>query len=186
MRRDLVRDDQLTGEKRILVMINRSAITEPIARCKIALHMFSGAVEVQRITNPTCDVVIGNFPGIHIEVWGKVKTDRDEGNPCNVMTNEDLGPIKEKEVTCAVVTRAEAVRQERKISSLIKVSDVGNVNVTSDSFKIAEWEDPTLKVFFDKAKQTPSSGPRKNLYFMKGVCCIDDFRETNLRKSGHI
>ena len=31
VRRDLVRDDQLTGEKRILVTINRSANTEPIA-----------------------------------------------------------------------------------------------------------------------------------------------------------
>ena len=72
------------------------------------------------------------------------------------------------------------MRQERKISSL-KISDVGNINVTSDSFKIAVWEDLTLKVFFDKAKQTPSSDPRKNLYFMKGVCCIDDFRKTNLR-----
>ena len=46
------------------------------------------------------------------------------------MTNEDLGPIKEKVVTCgAVVTRAEAVRQERKISPL-KVHEAGNVNVT--------------------------------------------------------
>ena len=28
------------------------------------------------------------------------------------MTNEDVGPIKEKEVSCAVVTRAEAVIKE--------------------------------------------------------------------------
>ena len=43
------------------------------------------------------------------------------------------------------------MRHERKISPL-KVPDVGNVNVTSDSFKIAQGEDPILKAFFDKAK----------------------------------
>ena len=46
------------------------------------------------------------------------------------MTNEDLGPIKEKAVTCEVATRAELVRQEGTISPL-KVPDVGNVNVPS-------------------------------------------------------
>ena len=35
VRRDLVRDHQLTGEKRILVMVNRFTITLLIARCKM-------------------------------------------------------------------------------------------------------------------------------------------------------
>ena len=82
------------------------------------------------------------------------------------MTSEDLGPIKETEITCAVVTRTEAVRQERKIRPL-EISDVCNVKVTTDSFKIAQGEDP-LKVFFDKTKQTSSSDPMKNPYFMNG------------------
>ena len=76
-KRDLVRDDQLTGEKRILVMINRSAITVLIARCKTVSYIFSGEVEVSCITNPICDVNVGNVP----EVWRKVMTERDEGNP---------------------------------------------------------------------------------------------------------
>ena len=49
---------------------------------------------------------------------------------------------------------------------------MGNFNVTSDSFKIAQREDPTLNAFSDKAKQTPRSTSLKNQYFMKGACCI--------------
>ena len=64
--------------------------------------------------------------------------------------------LKRRIITCAVVTRAEAAKQERKISPL-KVPDVGNFNVTSDYFKIAQREDPTLNAFSDKAKQTPRS-----------------------------
>ena len=74
VRRDLVRDDQLTGEKRILVMINRSAITVPITRCKIVSPIFSGEVEVSCITNFICDVIIQNVPGVHPEVLGTAKT----------------------------------------------------------------------------------------------------------------
>ena len=121
-------------------------------------------------------VIIGNVPGIHHEVWEKVKTDKHEYNLCKYVTNEDLIYIKDKEVTFAVVTRAETVRQERKISP-VKVPDAGNDNVASDSFKIAHGECPILKVFFDKAEQTPSSDLMKNPCFMKGVCCIDTFRE---------
>ena len=79
--------------------------------------------------------------------------------------------IKDKEVTCSVVTRAEAVRQKRKIS---------NDNVTSDSFKITQGEDPILKAFFDKAQQTLCTDQTKNPYFMKGVCRIDTFREEHI------
>ncbi|KAI0241181.1 Alpha-L-fucosidase [Lamellibrachia satsuma] len=67
-------------------------------------------------------------------------TERDEGNPCKYVTNEDLGPIKEKAVTCEVATRAELVRQEGTISPL-KVPDVGNhhCNITNYKGKVSEW-----------------------------------------------
>ena len=68
VRRDLVRDNRITGEKRILVMINRSVITVPIARCKIVSPIFSGEAEVSCIINPICDVIIENVPGVHPEV----------------------------------------------------------------------------------------------------------------------
>ena len=96
--------------------------------------IFSGEVHVSCIINPKCDVIIGNVSGLHPEVWGNVKTYRDKDNLCKYVTNADLIPIKDKEVTCAVVTRAEAVRQERKISPL-NVPDAGNDNVTSDFFQ---------------------------------------------------
>ena len=165
-------------------MINPSAITVSIARCKIVSPMFSGAVEVSSITNYIWDMIVRNVPGVHPEVWGKDRTDRDEGNTCKSMINEDMGLIKEKDATFAVVSRTEAVRKARKIGPL-KVPGVDHVNVPPDSFKIAQGEDPTLKAFFDKAKQTPSGDPMKNPYFRKGVCCIDDFRERKQTKSGH-
>ena len=112
VKRDLVRDNQLTGKKRILVMINRSAITVSIARCKIVSPVCSGEVE------------------------GDGNSDRDESHLCKDVTNDGQGPIEEKKVTCADVTRTETAKQERKISQL-KVPDVGNINVTSESLKIA-------------------------------------------------
>ena len=69
------------------------------------------------IANPIFDVIIGNVPGVL--PYGET------------VSQTDQGPIKEKELTCAV-TRAEAVKQKRNLSPL---PDVGNVNVTSDSFK---------------------------------------------------
>ena len=70
VRRDIVRDDQLTGDKRISVTINLSAITVPIARCKIVSPIFSGEVEVSCTINPICDVIIGNVPGYTLK-YGK-------------------------------------------------------------------------------------------------------------------
>ena len=78
MRRDLVRDDQLMGKEQILVMINHSAITMPTARCKIVSPIFSGEVEVSCITNPICDVIIGNVRGVHPDLWGDSELDKDE------------------------------------------------------------------------------------------------------------
>ena len=46
--------------KTILVMINRSAISMPVAQCRIDSPVSSGDTDVLCIDNPICDMIIGN------------------------------------------------------------------------------------------------------------------------------
>ena len=96
VRRDLVRDGQLTGEKQILVMINLFAITVPITTCKTFSPIFSGEVKVSFIDNPICGVIIGNVPWVHPDLMGDGELDKDDTHLCKNVTNDDWGPIKEK------------------------------------------------------------------------------------------
>lgn len=66
------------------------------------------------------------------DLCGDSELDKDESSLCKKLTNDDHGPIKEKNVTWTDATLAEAVKRERTISPL-RVPAVGNINVTSGS-----------------------------------------------------
>ena len=56
------------------MLIDRSAISVPVARCKAITPVFSGEVEALCLANPICDVIIGNIPGEHVDIQGNIDT----------------------------------------------------------------------------------------------------------------
>ena len=120
--------------------------------------MFSGEVEALCLASPICDVIIGNIPGVHVDIQGNIDTsDEVEDNeqvPAEMLKSElpEAAVADDLELACVAETRAMKIERERPTKPL-KVPTVGGLNVSSKTFKLAQQGDKTLKSCFDKIKQ---------------------------------
>ena len=126
VKRDLVKEDQLTGEDGYLMTIDRTLLRAPLARIHIDTPYFSGMVEALCLRDPLYEVIICNVNGTRKP---------DEPNPNWNMT------------TAAVATRTQAKKQESKITPL-KVAEVETeLQVTRDKLAELQEQDKSLKKF---------------------------------------
>ena len=63
VKKDLVSDDQYTGEFNVMLLIDNTARKVPIAKISVDTPYLKGQVEAQCLPDPIYDLVIGNVPG---------------------------------------------------------------------------------------------------------------------------
>ena len=63
VKRDVVSEDQFTGDFNVMLLINNTARKVPIAKIDVDTPYLKGQVEAQCLPYPIYDVVIGNVPG---------------------------------------------------------------------------------------------------------------------------
>ena len=64
VKKDLVSEDQYTGEFSVMLLIDNTARQVPIAKIGVDTPNLKGQVEAQCLPDPIYDLVIGNVPGV--------------------------------------------------------------------------------------------------------------------------
>ena len=123
VRRDLITEDQLTGNHRICVLADGSTIQAPVARVKIDTPYFTGNVEAWCLENPLYSLIIGNIPKA-----------RDPKDP-----DKNWNPNQ----TNAVVTRQQASNRGKNSKPLC-VPKIFNSDISPGDIEAAQKDDETL------------------------------------------
>ena len=63
VKKDLVSEEQFTGDFNVMLLIDNTARKVPIARISVDTPYFKGEVEAQCLSDPIYDLIIGNVPG---------------------------------------------------------------------------------------------------------------------------
>ena len=63
MKRNLVKEEQLTGKVGYVMTVARTLLRAPFAEIEVDTPYFSGKVEVLCLKDPLYDLIIGNIPG---------------------------------------------------------------------------------------------------------------------------
>ena len=97
VKRDLVFEDQFTGGFNVMLLIDNTARTVPIAKIDVDTPYLKGQVEVQYIPDAVYDLIVGNLPGAR--------------------TADDPDPSWQDHVqeACAVTTRSQAKKAGERI-----------------------------------------------------------------------
>ena len=74
--------------------------------------------------------------------------------------------VHEAEIACAVETRSQKVQRENDRRPLC-VPEADSLNVSVDSSRIAQWEDPTLKACFAKVQCFQLVNSKSCYFFLK-------------------
>ena len=101
--RDLVSEDQFSGDFNVMLLIDNTARKVPIAKIDIDTPYLKGQVEVQYLPDAVYDLIVGNVPGTR--------------------TADDPDPSWQDHVheTCVVTTRSQANKAGERIP--LKVPD---------------------------------------------------------------
>ena len=132
VKQGLCKPSEYTGGKCFMVMIDGRVIEAPLVKVKISSGYFDGTVTALAITNPICDVIIGNIPG---------------AKPPKVIKNEFS--LNECVVEGHALTRSQGQQQadclagKRRIKPL-KVMEAKGLEITSDQMKDMQEKDDTL------------------------------------------
>ena len=62
VKKDLVGEDQFTGDVNVMLLIDNTARKVPIARIYVDTPYLKGHVEAQCLSDPIYDLIIGNVP----------------------------------------------------------------------------------------------------------------------------
>lgn len=135
VRRDLVNDDQLTGQSVSCVLIDGTCKDFPTAKIEIKSSVFNGTVVAVCMMNPMFDLIIGNLDGVK---WNLT----DRAGQCCSMVNEDYSKAEQLQ---AVVTRAQAKKENRKAEKPLKVFEAVDLKVTKEQLKMLQEKDLDLQ-----------------------------------------
>ena len=148
VKRCLVNPTALTGDKRVLIKVDASQEEVEVARYNIQSPVFSGTVDMMCVPTMIYDVIVGNVPGAYPDledILPKVTPlvpERDgESEP--TVSKVDIDGA---DLTCAVETRAQVIKQAKPLRalSIVKIPDL---NITAKSFKLAQASDDADKMF---------------------------------------
>ena len=134
VRKELVKDEQLTGRIQRCILIDGTVRSAPVAEILVDSPYFKGRIEALCMSQPIYDLILGNIPGV-----------REPNNPD---VNWDMGNLVK--VMSKLENKKEHWRQESAISTADDktVPRVDNGNLTEPSVIIQE------KVIFKLPKQS--------------------------------
>ena len=155
VRRNLVRDDQFSGEKRACVLIDGTIRCFPVVLIHVNTPYFVGQTEALCMDNPVYDLILGNIHGV-----------RDPADP----DPNWISPAKEE--GHAVQTRAQRKEEARPQRSLKVPSAIGDI-VTVEDLKTEQQNDATLHRGRELAEshqvKTGKNGNTSSYVYRKGI-----------------
>ena len=131
VKKNLVSEDQLTGDFNVMLLIDNTARKVPIARITVDTPYLKGQVEAQCLPDAIYDLIIGNVPG---------SRPADEPDP----TWQEV---------CAVTTRSQA-KKDGEISPLKVPSYQESPIVDKQNLKQMQSEDESLRKNWDRDEAT--------------------------------
>ena len=146
VRENLVKPHQYTGQIHTCFLIDGTERKYPVAMINISSPYLNGDVYALVMKTPICDLVIGQHPGVRDPEIKIVSTE-------SVGTQADLD--NEPLIVAAVETHAQKAARLKPFKSLIVASS--DEEVTPESFRQAQQEDPTL----EKIRERAETGERK-------------------------
>ncbi|XP_049517462.1 uncharacterized protein LOC125943110 [Dermacentor silvarum] len=112
VRRDLVQDEELTGETTLVCLVDGTARKLPEAKIEVDTPYYSGKVTALCMDHPLYDLIIGNVEGVRAPDDPKPLEEEPKTEPSTI--EEARGkPSASDENTAAAVTRAQAKAQAK-------------------------------------------------------------------------
>ena len=127
VKKDLVGEDQFTGDFNVMLLIDNTARKVLIAKIYVDMPYLKGHVEAQCLSDPIYDLIIGN-----------VRDARDAQNP---------DPSWQE--ACAVTTRSQAKKKDER-TTLKVPSTRENPIVDRKKLKQMQREDESLRKYWDQ------------------------------------
>ena len=131
VKKNLVSEDQLTGDFNVMLLIDNTARKVPIARITVDTPYLKGQVEAQCLPDAIYDLIIGNVPGAR---------PADEPDPT-------------WQEACAVTTRSQA-KKDGVVSPLKEPSYQESSIVDKQNLKQMQSEDESLQKYWDRDEAT--------------------------------
>ena len=168
VKRSLIRPADMTGQLKLMVMIDRTMLRVPTAMCHIRSQMYTGIAEVLCLENPIHDLIIGNVDGVcddapcvttnGVESHEEKCEIADQGKsvlPCSgessPITNEaEVSMVQDVRVETAnaVTTRAQKVKEA---NTHVPVFDQSRISV--DDFRNRQKHGASLQRVRKPTKQ---------------------------------
>ncbi|XP_062616792.1 uncharacterized protein LOC134278492 [Saccostrea cucullata] len=146
VKRDLVTDDQLTGQVQKCVLIDGTVRTVEEASVYVDTPYFTGNINALCMKEPVYDLIIGNID------CAKNQTDPDP-QWCRKDEREECSQVLQ-----AVQTRNQKKKEEKGMKKL-RVTDLVDTDMTIDQMKQLQMDDSSLKVYREHA----ATGRKKNI-----------------------
>ena len=131
VKKNLVSEDQFTGDFNVMLLIDNTARKVPIARITVDTPYLKGQVEAQCLPDAIYDLIIGNVPGAR---------PADEPDPT-------------WQEACAVTTRSQA-KKDGVVSPLKVPSYQESPIVDKQNLKQMQSEDESLRKYWDRDEAT--------------------------------
>jgi len=154
VRRSLVPEDMLTGEKATCVLIDGTVRRTPVENIDIRTPYFSGTVRALCMERPLYDIIIRNVEGVKdTEDADAVQLSDD------VKTQQDQDILKEGQ---AVVTRSQS---KSRVTKPLSVAEAIDTTISTESIAKLQAEGASLKKILDKLQQKTGSEDSKETEF---------------------
>ena len=140
VRKDYVKDSQLTGVKQRCVLLDGTTREVPVAKITVDTPFYVGNVEALVMENPIYDLILGNIDGI------REPRDPDPQWSPKVETQID----DSQTVVGAVQTRAQKRRSEKQFRPM-KIGKPLLLEINKNTLVAKQKEESDFKAFFQKA-----------------------------------
>ncbi|XP_075723904.1 uncharacterized protein LOC142765981 [Rhipicephalus microplus] len=144
VRRDLVRDNELTGQTSLIYTVDRSVMRLPEAKVKIETPFYSGTVSAFCMKDPLYDVIAGNIVGARSPDQPEPLEEDPEINPPSI-ANPHNQPAASDEDVVTVTTRAQTKAQSKPFQPLPAPNSEED---SSFSYAEEQIQDESLKPCF--------------------------------------
>ena len=148
VKRDLVSEDQFTGDFNVMLLIDHKARKVPIAKIDVDTPYLKGQVEAQCLPDAVYDLIIGNVPD------ARAADDPDPGWRDHVQE------------ACAVTTRSQAKKDGESIPLKIPSTNESPV-VDREKLKQMQRDDKSLQKYWEK-DDVVVRGQAENSFEVKG------------------
>ena len=148
IRRDLVEEDQLTGEQRGCVLIDGTVRKVPVARVYIDTPYYRGNVTALCMKQPIYDLVLGNIAGVRCPSDPDPEWE-DLCSPDVELLDTDVRVDQAQ----AVQTRAQKARTERPVQPLKVPSPINDI-IKAEDLQREQRLDPSLTHYFKLAEDS--------------------------------